>query len=96
MFIVLMGVSGCGKTTIGERLASNLNTPYFEGDDFHPPSNVAKMSNGIPLNDEDRKSWLTVLTKLITEKLKMGEEGILGGISSGANISAALQIAAHA
>jgi len=78
MFIVLMGVSGCGKTTIGERLASKLNTPYFEGDAFHPPSNVAKMSNGISLNDEDRKLWLTVLTKLISEKLKMGEEGVLG------------------
>jgi len=78
MFIVLMGVSGCGKTTIGERLASKLSTPYFEGDAFHPPSNVVKMSNGIPLNDEDRKSWLTVLTKLIAKNLKMGEEAVLG------------------
>jgi len=56
--IYLMGVSGCGKTTIGKRLSSVLNIPFYDGDDFHSEANVQKMSSGIPLNDEDRKPWL--------------------------------------
>jgi len=77
MFIILMGVSGCGKTTIGEKLASALHIPYYEGDTFHPTSNVEKMSNGIPLTDEDRKAWLTALAKLISAKIIKVEEGVL-------------------
>ena len=59
--IVIMGVSGCGKTTIGKQLAKQLDLPYFDADDFHPPSNIDKMTQGIPLNDEDRWPWLTLL-----------------------------------
>jgi gluconokinase len=56
--VLLMGVSGSGKTTIGAMLAGRLGWTYAEADDFHPPANVEKMHAGIPLNDEDRKPWL--------------------------------------
>jgi carbohydrate kinase (thermoresistant glucokinase family) len=56
--LLLMGVSGSGKTTIGAMLAGRLGWKYAEADDFHPPANVEKMHNGIPLDDEDRKPWL--------------------------------------
>ena len=63
--IVVMGVSGCGKSTVGERLAQSLGCGYVEGDDFHPPQNVALMAAGTPLGDADRQGWLEVLaTKL--------------------------------
>ncbi|MET9483049.1 gluconokinase [Streptomyces sp. NPDC006638] len=56
--VVVMGVSGTGKTTIGQLLAEALDVPYAEGDDFHPPENIAKMSAGTPLDDDDRWPWL--------------------------------------
>ena len=56
--IILMGVSGCGKTTIGEQLADKLGIPFYDGDDFHPEKNVEKMQSGEPLNDQDRLPWL--------------------------------------
>ncbi|MER6134052.1 gluconokinase [Streptomyces sp. NPDC001815] len=56
--VVVMGVSGSGKTTVGRLLAQHLGVPYAEGDDFHPASNVAKMRAGHPLQDDDRHSWL--------------------------------------
>ena len=58
MIAVLMGVSGSGKTTIGAALAERLGWPFLDGDDFHPPQNVAKMKSGTPLTDEDRWPWL--------------------------------------
>lgn len=58
MIIVLMGVSGCGKSTIGAALAAALNWPFLDADDFHSPENVAKMAAGIPLTDDDRWPWL--------------------------------------
>ncbi|HEX9825861.1 MAG TPA: gluconokinase [Flavobacteriaceae bacterium] len=63
--IVIMGVSGCGKTTIGKQLAKQLDLPYFDADDFHSASNIEKMKHGIPLNDEDRMPWLTLLANNI-------------------------------
>lgn len=60
--VVVMGVSGSGKTTIGQALALQLGVPYAEGDDFHPPANVAKMTAGIPLTDEDRWPWLDAIS----------------------------------
>ena len=51
---VIMGVSGCGKTTVGLALAEKLDAPFYDEDDFHPPENVAKMARGVPLDDEDR------------------------------------------
>ncbi|WP_299555938.1 NADP-dependent phosphogluconate dehydrogenase [Seonamhaeicola sp.] len=68
--IFIMGVSGCGKTTIGNLLAESLRIPFFDGDDFHSQANVDKMSNGIPLNDEDRYGWLQTLNGLAKEQLE--------------------------
>jgi carbohydrate kinase (thermoresistant glucokinase family) len=56
--VVVMGVSGCGKTTIGQALAARLGLRYVEGDALHPPENVARMAAGTPLTDEDRQGWL--------------------------------------
>ena len=61
MVIVLMGVTGCGKTTVGRRLAEELRWDFFDADDFHPPENKQKMSSGQPLTDEDRVPWLQAL-----------------------------------
>ncbi len=59
--IVVMGVSGCGKSTVGLALADRLRVPFRDADDLHPASNVAKMSRGIPLTDEDRAPWLVAV-----------------------------------
>ncbi|WP_163397740.1 decarboxylating NADP(+)-dependent phosphogluconate dehydrogenase [Flavobacterium fluviatile] len=69
--IFIMGVSGCGKSTIGQLVSERLKIPFFDGDDFHPQSNVDKMSNGIALNDEDRYGWLVTLNKLANANLEM-------------------------
>lgn len=61
---IVMGVSGCGKSTLGRALAENLQLPFFDGDDFHPPQNIQKMSRGIPLEDSDREQWLNRLNKI--------------------------------
>ncbi|MDA0711472.1 MAG: gluconokinase [bacterium] len=66
MVIIVMGVCGSGKTTVGLLLAERLGYSFFDADDFHPKSNVEKMASGRPLNDEDRKPWLMILN----EKLK--------------------------
>ena len=58
MIVVLMGVCGCGKTTIGHALAASLGWPFHDADGFHPEANVAKMAAGSPLDDEDRRPWL--------------------------------------
>ncbi|MFG2131159.1 gluconokinase [Streptomyces sp. NPDC048751] len=59
--VVVMGVAGTGKTTIGPLLAARLGVPYAEGDDFHPEANIAKMSAGTPLDDDDRWPWLDAI-----------------------------------
>jgi gluconokinase len=58
---VVMGVCGCGKSTVGHQLADAMRVDYVEGDSFHPPANVAKMAAGAPLNDDDRVDWLHAL-----------------------------------
>jgi len=77
MIVVLMGVSGSGKTTVGELLAARLGWPFYDGDDFHPPANIEKMSRGIPLTDEDREGWLAALTRLIRDQLSRDVSGIV-------------------
>ena len=72
----IMGVSGCGKTTVGKLLAKKLEIPFFDGDDFHPESNIKKMKAGIPLNDDDRHGWLLRLNALAKENSEKG--GIIG------------------
>ena len=63
--LVIMGVSGSGKSTIGKLLAERLSLPFFDGDDFHSEKNVQKMSLGQPLTDDDREDWLASLAELI-------------------------------
>ncbi len=75
--IILMGVSGCGKTSVGEVLSTALDWPFYDGDDFHPQSNIDKMAQGIPLNDEDRQPWLERLHDLISETLNQGKSLIV-------------------
>jgi len=75
--IILMGVSGCGKTSVGKELSRTLGWPFFDGDDYHPQENVAKMASGIPLDDADRSPWLTRLHDLIAEHLEQGQSLIL-------------------
>jgi len=58
VIVVLMGVCGCGKTTVGRALAGQLAWPFHDADGFHPPANVAKMAAGVPLTDDDRWPWL--------------------------------------
>ncbi len=65
---VVMGVSGCGKSSIGAALGKALGIPFFDGDDFHSQENVQKMQSGQPLTDTDRQSWLTTLNQLLREK----------------------------
>lgn len=61
MHLVVMGVAGCGKSTVGQLLAERLGWPFAEGDDFHPAANIAKMSSGAPLTDADRWPWLDLI-----------------------------------
>jgi gluconokinase len=70
--IVVMGVSGSGKTTVGSRLADALGVEYAEGDDFHPRANVAKMAAGAPLDDADRAPWLDALAAWMAERSGQG------------------------
>lgn len=72
-----MGVSGCGKSTVGEMLGKRLDWPFRDGDGFHPPANVEKMRSGTPLTDEDRWPWLAAIAAWIAERRVAGEHGII-------------------
>ncbi|MBR0680658.1 gluconokinase [Roseomonas eburnea] len=73
-----MGVSGCGKSTVGALLAERLGWPFEDGDAFHPPSNVAKMSAGTPLTDDDRWPWLAAIAARIARARAAGEGVVIG------------------
>jgi gluconokinase len=77
VIIIIMGVSGCGKTTVGKLLAQRLGTEFLDADDFHPPANVEKMRNGIALTDDDRAGWLDRLRELISKNLQSGTSLVL-------------------
>ena len=76
-FFIVMGVSGCGKSSVGKSLAEKLGWDFYDADDFHPPENVTKMSNGIPLDDSDRALWLVALHDLISSSLTKNRPGVL-------------------
>jgi gluconokinase len=75
--LVVMGVSGSGKSTIADKLAERLNWTYEDGDKFHPASNVAKMSAGQPLTDEDRRPWLQAIAEEIDRVCKVGQHAVI-------------------
>ena len=74
---VVMGVSSCGKTTLGDALAQALGAQFVEGDKLHPPANIEKMSAGQPLNDQDRWPWLTKVGETL-----QGKQGVIASCSS--------------
>ncbi|MDD2708517.1 MAG: gluconokinase [Verrucomicrobiae bacterium] len=77
MMLILMGVSGSGKTTVGRLLASQLNRPFLDADDFHSPENIRKMSQGVPLTDADRHPWLMAMNQRLRELEKKGTSAVL-------------------
>lgn len=77
MIVIVVGVSGAGKTTIGKLLADELGWRFYEADDFHSCANVEKMHRGVPLTDEDRWPWLEELRKLIKRCVQSGENAVL-------------------
>lgn len=77
LIIVVMGVSGSGKTTVGRKLAQQLGWVFADADDFHPPANIAKMSAGIPLDDIDRTPWLAQLHAHLRQSLHTAEPMVL-------------------
>jgi len=72
-----MGVCGAGKSLVGQQLAGSLNWEFAEGDDFHPPVNLAKMKAGIPLDDDDRQPWLQALQMVVNHWIQGGVDGVL-------------------
>lgn len=77
MILILMGVAGSGKTTIGQLLAQELCWPFYDGDDFHPSANIDKMSRGVALTDDDRVAWLVSLRQLIERLLSERQSAII-------------------
>jgi carbohydrate kinase (thermoresistant glucokinase family) len=75
--LIVMGVSGVGKSTIAESLAQKLGWKFQEGDDLHPPANIQKMHAGIPLTDADRAPWLAAIKRWIDARIEAGEPGLV-------------------
>jgi gluconokinase len=75
--LIFMGVSGSGKSTIAALVAQHLGWPMIEGDDLHPPANIAKMTQGIPLNDDDRRPWLEAIAAHIDTWRQAGSQGVI-------------------
>jgi gluconokinase len=75
--IIICGVTGAGKTTIGQLLAQELEWKFYDADDFHSLANIAKMEGGVPLTDEDRQPWLDKLRELVEECLVAGKNAVL-------------------
>jgi gluconokinase len=77
MIVILMGVSGSGKTTVGRRLAREAGWSFYEGDDFHCEENTERMRRGVALTDEDRRPWLQAIRKVIQGALERGENAVV-------------------
>jgi gluconokinase len=78
LIVILMGVSGSGKTTVGRLLSADLGWEYLEADDFHPPANIQKMRRGVALDDRDRAPWLDAMAAALEERAGAGKNAILG------------------
>ncbi len=77
LILIVMGVAGAGKTTIAKLLAEALHCPFLEGDDLHPPSNIAKIRRGVPLDDADRLPWLKAIAAAIDAWQSQGSGGVV-------------------
>ena len=77
MIYLIMGVSGSGKTTIGRALSQELGYTFYDADDFHPPENIAKMSQGIPLSDSDRLPWLLAIKSVMNEHQQLQKNAVI-------------------
>jgi gluconokinase len=77
VIVIVFGVSGAGKTTMGKLLAEQLGWRFYEADDFHPRANIEKMHSGCPLSDEDRWPWLERLREQITRSLAINEDAVI-------------------
>ncbi|XP_014324413.1 probable gluconokinase [Xiphophorus maculatus] len=77
MIYIIMGVSGCGKTSLGTFLSEKLGWPFYEGDNFHPQENIEKMARGEPLTDQDRFPWLLRLHEVIERERSSGSDALL-------------------
>jgi len=77
MIVIVMGVVGAGKTTVGKLLAEQMGWEFADADEFHPASNVEKIHNGIPLTDKDREPWLDLLHAKILEWIEQDRSGVL-------------------
>jgi gluconokinase len=75
--LIFMGVAGSGKTTVAALFAKKTGATFYEGDEFHPPANIARMRSGIPLTDDDREQWLQTLREIVTRALVANEFAVL-------------------
>jgi gluconokinase len=78
MIVLVGGVAGSGKTTVGAMLADLLHWPFTDADAFHPAANIAKMASGIPLTDADREPWLDAITAFMDQRIAAGESAVAG------------------
>ncbi|WP_445619408.1 gluconokinase [Kushneria sp. Sum13] len=76
--ILIMGVSGSGKSTIGEAVAEKTGCEYIDGDQYHPPANIEKMTKGVPLTDDDRQGWLEALADLFAQHRQENKSVMIG------------------
>jgi gluconokinase len=90
MIVLVMGVAGSGKTTVGQRLATELGWSFADADDFHSAANIAKMAAGLPLTDADREPWLAALRRHIDDCLARGENAVVACSALKASYRAAL------